>query len=82
VGIVLLVFVDFTLLFLFSDSEISTSTSWSSDCQLLTCGDDKVIFKWGPDGENLGKVASLNVFATCVEWFPAFGKQVKCKCSN
>jgi hypothetical protein len=62
--------------FSLTDTEISTSASWSLDCQLLTCGDDKIVFKWGPDGDNLGKVTTLNVFATCVEWFPSYGKQV------
>ena len=56
-------------------SEICTAVSWSPDAQLLSCSDDKVLSKWGADGEALGKVATLSVYTTSISWCPATGKQ-------
>ena len=56
-------------------AEICTSIAWSPDSQLLSCSDDKVLCKWGADGESLGKVATLTAYATSISWCPAVGKQ-------
>jgi hypothetical protein len=58
------------------DTEITTAVSWSPDCQLLSCSDDKIVGKWGADGESIGKITTLNVFISSLSWFPASGKQV------
>mmetsp|Transcript_19257 Transcript_19257/g.42924 ORF Transcript_19257/g.42924 Transcript_19257/m.42924 type:complete len:770 (+) Transcript_19257:82-2391(+) len=55
-------------------TEIVAAVAWSPDGQLLSCSDDKVICKWGADGDMLGKFP-IGVFATCISWFPATGKQ-------
>ena len=60
----------------FPDSEICSAVAWSPDGQLLSCSDDKTLWKWSADGEKVGKIPSLNFFATNVSWFPASGKQV------
>jgi len=49
--------------------------AWSPDCQLLSCSDDKVICKWGADGESTGKITTINAFITSVSFFPSSGKQ-------
>jgi WD40 repeat protein len=59
-----------------TDTDIVSAVAWSPDGQLLSCGDDKVICKWGADGESLGKIP-IGVYATCISWFPATGKQVR-----
>mmetsp|Transcript_32401 Transcript_32401/g.30905 ORF Transcript_32401/g.30905 Transcript_32401/m.30905 type:complete len:777 (-) Transcript_32401:82-2412(-) len=56
-------------------TEITTAVSWSPDCQLLSCSDDKIVCKWGADGECTGKITTLNVFVSSLSWFPASGKQ-------
>ncbi len=56
-------------------SDISSAASWSPDSQLVTCGDDKVLAKWGADGSSAGKITSIQAFATDVHWFPGTGKQ-------
>ena len=60
-----------------TDNEIVTAVAWSPDGQLLSCSDDKSIGKWSADGESVGKI-SIDVFVTCISWFPATGKQVCC----
>ena len=55
--------------------EICTAVSWSPDSQLLSCSDDKVLCKWGADGESMGKVTTLAAFATSISWCPSSGKQ-------
>jgi WD40 repeat protein len=50
--------------------------AWSPDGQLLSCSDDKVICKWGADGDLLGKIP-IGIFVTGLSWFPATGKQVR-----
>lgn len=56
-------------------SDIVTAIAWSPDNQLLSCSDDKVIGKWGADGEKLGQIANVNVFASAISWLPSSGKQ-------
>lgn len=67
---------DLTSKSLYIDSEIVSSVAWSADSQLLSCGDDKVVCKWGADGEKSGKISTLTVFPSSAAWFPASGKQV------
>mmetsp|Transcript_5293 Transcript_5293/g.8626 ORF Transcript_5293/g.8626 Transcript_5293/m.8626 type:complete len:779 (+) Transcript_5293:121-2457(+) len=55
-------------------TDIASAVAWAPDGQLISCGDDKNICKWGADGDSLGKIP-VNVFATCISWFPATGKQ-------
>ena len=59
------------------DAEITTAVSWSPDCQLLSCSDDKIVGKWGADGESIGKINTLNIFISSLSWFPVSGKQVR-----
>jgi len=56
-------------------TDIATAVSWSPDCQLLSCGDDKVLCKWGADGEPAGKISTINAYASSISWSPASGKQ-------
>ena len=63
-----------TLVFL--DTDVVSAVAWSPDCQLMSCADDKVLCKWGPDGDMLGKITSLTAYATSISWLPAVGKQV------
>lgn len=56
-------------------SEVCTAVAWSPDSQLMSCSDDKVLCRWGADGESLGKVTTLSVFTTSISWCPATGKQ-------
>ena len=56
--------------------DIVTAVSWSPDCQLLSCSDDKVILKWGADSASTGKITTLAAFPTSISWFPTIGKQV------
>ena len=60
---------------LFTDSDIVSAVSWSPDCQLLSASDDKLLCKWGSDGEINGKISTLQVFVTRISWFPTTGKQ-------
>jgi len=57
-------------------NEIATSLAWSSDSQLLSCSDDKQIFRWSSDGERVGTALSVSVFVTSVSWFPSSNKQI------
>lgn len=59
------------------DNEIATSLAWSSDSQLLSCSDDKQIFRWSSDGERVGTALSVPVFVTSASWFPSSSKQVQ-----
>jgi len=56
-------------------TDIVPAVVWTPDGQLISCGDDKLVFRWSSDGEKLGKVTNLNVFVTWMTWFPATGKQ-------
>ena len=58
------------------DSEIATAVGWSPGNELLSCSDDKIVCKWGADGEPTGKITTLNVYASSLSWFPTSGKQV------
>ena len=60
----------------FLDSDVVSAVAWSPDCQLMSCADDKILCKWGPDGDMLGKITSLTAYATSISWLPAVGKQV------
>jgi intraflagellar transport protein 80 len=65
-------------LFSRSDHDIVTAVAWTPDCQLFSCSDDKVIWKWTADGESAGKVTSFdNLFITNISWIPPVGKQVR-----
>lgn len=55
-------------------ADIVTAVAWSPDNQLLSCSDDKIIGKWGADGEKLGVISNVNVFASAISWLPS-GKQ-------
>lgn len=58
-------------------TDIVSCVAWSSDCQLLSCSDEKLICKWGSDGDINGKITTItNSFISCVDWFPSSGKQV------
>ena len=58
----------FLVLLRFLDAEMVTSLGWSLDNQLFTCSDEKMILKWGLDGEPQTKVTDLDSFATCFQW--------------
>lgn len=59
------------------DTDVVSSVAWSPDCQLISAADDKVICKWGPDGDVVGKITSLNSsYVTSISWMPVIGKQV------
>jgi WD40 repeat protein len=58
------------------DTEIATSVAWSSDSQLLSASDDKLIQKWSSDAEKIGTINGINVFVTSIAWFPSTAKQV------
>lgn len=60
----------------FLDTDIVPAVVWTPDGQLISCGDDKLVYRWSADGEKLGKITTLNVFVTWMSWFPATGKQV------
>ena len=53
-----------------------SAVAWSPDCTLMSCADDKILCKWGPDGEVITKITSLAVYVTSISWLPAVGKQV------
>lgn len=65
------------LVFSCIDTDIVTALAWSPDSQLLSCSDDKIIHKWGADGEKLGNINSINVYVSGMSWFPTTGKQVR-----
>ncbi len=67
-------------IYLHADTEIATALTWSPDCQLFSCSDDKIVCKWAADGSCLGKINTLNVFVTGISWYPATGKQVSLRC--
>ena len=68
----LIIFVSFFLV----DSDVVSAVGWSPDCQLISCADDKVLCKWGPDGDMLGKITTVNSYVTSLSWLPVVGKQV------
>ena len=57
-------------------SEIATAVTWSPDCQLFSCSDDKTISKWSAESDHLGKISlANNVYASSISWLPTAGKQ-------
>ena len=56
-------------------SDIGSAVAWSSDGQLLSCADDRVICRWNADGESAGKITTMQNYVTSVCWFPVLGKQ-------
>ena len=55
--------------------DIASAVTWSPDCQLISCSDDKVLGKWGADGSSSGKITTVSAYATDIHWFPGSGKQ-------
>lgn len=55
--------------------DIASAVTWSPDCQLISCSDDKVLAKWGADGSSSGKITNITAYSTDVHWFPGSGKQ-------
>lgn len=58
------------------DTDMVSSVAWAPDGQLLTAGDDKILCKWGADGDLAGKITSLSTYITSISWLPSLGKQV------
>lgn len=56
-------------------TDVASSVAWSHDCQLMTCADDKVLCKWGSDGEMLGKITTMSTYVTSISCLPTIGKQ-------
>lgn len=57
------------------DTDVVSAVAWSPDCQLISCADDKILCKWGPDGDMLGKITTVASYVTSISWLPAVGKQ-------
>ena len=51
-------------------SDIATAVTWSPDCQLFSCSDDKSISRWSSEAEHLGKISLPNVYASAISWLP------------
>jgi WD40 repeat protein len=64
------------------DTDVVSAVAWSPDCQLISCADDKVLCKWGPDGDMLGKITTVASYVTSISWLPVVGKQVGVAVSN
>jgi len=71
----------FSSLILVADTDIVSAVAWSPDGQLLSSSDDKVICRWGADGESQGKIP-ISVYVTGIAWFPSTGKQVAIACPH
>lgn len=56
-------------------SDIGCAVAWSSDGQLLSCGDDRTIIRWDAEGAIAGKITTVQAYVTSVCWFPVVGKQ-------
>lgn len=56
-------------------AEIVTACCWTPENDAITCSDDNTIARWWMDGEVSGKVATMDVFVTAVDWVPSVGKQ-------
>ena len=57
-------------------TDISTAVTWSPDCQLFSCSDDKSISKWSSEAEHVGKISlANNVYATSISWLPSGGNK-------
>lgn len=58
-------------------SDSCTAVGWSYSGELFSCGDDSTIWKWNMNGEPVAKVCELDVWYTCIKWFPNVGKGTK-----
>mmetsp|Transcript_9313 Transcript_9313/g.27128 ORF Transcript_9313/g.27128 Transcript_9313/m.27128 type:complete len:764 (-) Transcript_9313:259-2550(-) len=51
--------------------EITTAVGWSFANELVSCSDDKTIFRWSMNHEPLGKLLEIDGFVTALDWFPS-----------
>ena len=57
-------------------TETATCCRWTPKNELYTCADDRSMLKWSMDGECVGgKVATLDSYATSMDWSPSIGRQ-------
>jgi len=52
-------------------TEIVTGVSWSGSNELLTVGDDKVVWMWNAEGEPQATLLEVECFCTSLLWHPA-----------
>jgi len=52
-------------------TELVTGASWSGSNELLTVGDDKVVWMWNAEGEPQSMVIELDCYCTSIAWHPA-----------
>jgi len=51
-------------------TELVAGASWSGNNELLTVGDDKLIWLWNVEGEPLALTAEVEICATSLRWHP------------
>merc|ERR1719296_195123 len=48
-----------------------TSVGWTPQNELFTVSDEKLVLKWGLDGEPQNKVCDIESFCTDCKWYPS-----------
>ena len=56
-----------------ADTDTVTSCVWSPHNEMLSCGDDGVIRRFGMDGESLGELLRVDSPVTAMAWVPSGG---------
>ncbi len=58
--------------------DVATAVGWSPSNELLSASDDKVIAKWGLDGEFIADLCNIDEFITDLHWFPRLVMVIGC----
>lgn len=51
--------------------DIATAVGWSFANELLSCSDDKSIWRWSMNAEPVGQLIAMDAYVTKLDWFPA-----------
>ncbi|KAJ1633851.1 intraflagellar transport protein 80 [Pavlovales sp. CCMP2436] len=51
--------------------EVVTAVGWSFSNDLVTCSDDKTIWRWSMSHEPIGQLIAIDAYVTSLDWFPA-----------
>eukprot|EP00698_Gefionella_okellyi_P003713 TRINITY_DN13461_c0_g1_i1.p1 TRINITY_DN13461_c0_g1~~TRINITY_DN13461_c0_g1_i1.p1 ORF type:complete len:760 (-),score=156.24 TRINITY_DN13461_c0_g1_i1:43-2322(-) len=51
--------------------EVVSAVGWDGSNELLSCGDDKSMFRWNMSGESIGQLQAVDTCCTDLAWHPS-----------